>query len=235
MRIVLTFAASILALAACGGAVETAPENQPAASDIPPASAAFGLHIAAPSATSGFLPLDVCTDGSLSFALPAVPEGVREHCADIGGSHHAQGAGLVVQVGQNRLIATLASDGALDLAGPEGERVYYRTSRPEVISGTYELRTVMDPGTSETGPITIARRFTFEGGVFTFRNVLAREGTEERWATVDHGTYALAGAGEVVLTSDGQPSHVEHVVAFGARGEHLHVGRIGYMTRASAD
>lgn len=215
---------SLLAMTACGGAVETQQERGSEAGD-----AALGLWIAPTSDDVGFRALDVCADGTVSYELPADPAGVRSRCAAVGGSHETDGARVDLVVGPSHIEAKIAG-GALVMASPDGERVYYRTSRAGDITGSYAIRTVLSPDEGG-GAVTVERRFRFGGGHFEFENVLAREGTKERWTTTERGSYAMAGPGEVVLTPEGQASHVEHAIVFGPGGEHLHVGRVGYMTR----
>jgi hypothetical protein len=158
---------------------------------------------------------------------------VRERCAAIGGSHQEGGAHISFVVGPAHLEATVEGD-QLMLAQRDGARAYYRTSPATELSGTYSLRTIMTRGEG-TGAITMDRRFSFAHGRFTFDNALSRESTGDRWSTSEQGSYAMSGTGEAVFTTDGEASHVEHVVVFGQRGEYLHIGRIGYMARATRD
>lgn len=233
MQTVIASLCALLALTACGGAVESTPANsEPDATSTARAPSALGLWIAPAAEPAGYLPLDLCGDGSVSYEFPTDPSGTRERCAAIGGSHQALGSHVSLVVGRTHLEATLEHDRLL-LTQPEGARTYYRTSRAGELSGTYSLRSVVSRG--ENGTVNIERRFTFAHGRFTFDNVLAREESDERWSTVEQGSYAMSGPGEVVLTTDGEPPHAEHVVTFGARGEYLHIGRIGYMARATRD
>jgi hypothetical protein len=224
----------LVALTACGGAVESSspiPDHDTTTSREAPS--ALGLWVAPTTEPPGYLPLDLCADGTVSYDFPADPWGVRERCDAIGGSHHEGAARVSFVVGRTHLEATL-EDGQLMLAQPEGARAYYRTSRATELSGTYSLRTVVSHGEG-MGAVTIERRFSFAHGRFTFDNVLSGERTGDRWSTIEQGSYAMSSAGEVVFTTDGEASHVEHVVVFGNRREYLHIGRIGYMARATQD
>jgi len=223
----------VVALTACGGAVDTtspSPAHEEATTAHVPS--ALGLWVAPAADPAGYLPLDLCGDGSLSYDFPAAPSGVRERCAAIGGSHQTLGSHVSFLVGRTHLEATVEDDRLL-LTQPEGARTYFRTSPARELSGTYSLRSVVSHG--ESGTVTIERRFSFAHSRFTFDNVLAREGSADRWSTVEQGSYAMNGPGEAVLTTDGETPHAEHVVTFGARGEYLHIGRIGYMARATRD
>jgi hypothetical protein len=225
----------VVALTACGGAVEpssSAPtDDDGARAATQQAPSALGLWVAPVTEAPGFLALDLCADGTVSFGFPADPSGVRERCASIGGSHRIEGARVSLVAGRARLEATLA-DGQLLVVQPEGPRTYYRTSRASDIAGTYALRTDVSHGEG-TGTVAIERRFAFARGRFTFDNALSAATTGDRWSTVEQGSYAMSGPGDVVLTTDGLASHAEHVVAFGPSGEYLHIGRIGYMARAT--
>lgn len=233
VRTVIAPLSVLLALSACGGAVDTtSPSPDHEATTATQAPSALGLWVAPAAEPASYLPLDLCGDGSVSYEFPSDPSGTRERCAAIGGSHEALGSHVSFVVGRTHLEATVEDDRLL-LTQPEGARTYYRTSRALELSGTYSLRAVVSRG--ENGTVTIERRFSFAHGRFTFDNVLAREGSAERWSTIEQGSYTMTGPGEVVLTTDGETSHAEHVVTFGARGEHLHIGRIGYMARATQD
>ena len=115
--------------------------------------------------------------------------------------------------------------------GDEGTQIYYRASTATALEGTYGTRNVLSPDLDGSGAVVITRRADFQDGRFVLENVLTREGTTERWTTVERGTYRMTSAGQVVLASDGQAPHSEHAFVFGNDGEHLHVGRLGYMAR----
>jgi hypothetical protein len=235
VRTVLATLSSVLvALTACGGAVEPSPPGpERDTTTSVKAPSALGLWVAPTLDPPGYLPLDLCADGTVSYDFPVDPAGVRERCAAVGGSHRVEGTHVSFVVGRVHLEAAL-EDGKLVLAQPEGPRTYYRTSPATDLSGTYALRDVMSHGGS-AGDVTLERHFSFARGRFTFDNVLSGETTGDRWSTVEQGSYAMSGAGDAVFTTDGEASHAEHVVVFGARGEYLHIGRVGYMARATQD
>jgi hypothetical protein len=222
----------LLSLAACGGSVEVSGAGRgEAAAD--PGRSAFGLWIAPSEDGSRFLPLDICRDHTISYHFPDDPSGRRERCSDVGGSYEQRGERLMFVVGSARLDAAIEDEGRLVLTESEGERVYFRVSDVDDITGTYRLRTILAQPDAERGAVTLVRTLRFDGERFTIDNVLSREGTDERWQTTERGTYAVVRRGELVWTSEGRASHVAHVVAFGARGEHLHIGRVGFMTRVA--